>query len=147
MIPLSKIFYDPFARNGIWCCTPYQNHPNGCPNFVKGCTKKRPDFKDIANKYDWFAITETFNLKAHAEKMKAKHPQWTERQCRNPLYWQGTVRANLRNKTITMEGDIVLDIPEACGINVFETMANVGVTLKRKPDIVTKVMIVGKMKR
>jgi hypothetical protein len=46
-----------------------------------------------------------------------------------------------------MEGDIVLDIPEACGINVFETMANVGIVLERKPDIVTKVMIVGRARK
>jgi hypothetical protein len=37
-----------------------------------------------------------------------------------------------------------LDIPEACGINVFETMANVGIVLEKKPQTVIKVMIVGR---
>lgn len=94
--------------------------------------------------YDWYAVIETFDLKHHAEKMKTKHPHWSERQCRNPLYWQGAIRANLRNKTIMCKGDIVLDIPEACGINVFETMKCVGITLEKKPDIVRKIMLVGK---
>jgi hypothetical protein len=147
MIPLTKIFYNPFARNGVWCCSAYTNHPKGCPNFAKGCTKKRPDFKDIAMDYDWFAVMDTFDLKAHAERMKTKHTLWSERQCRNPLYWQGRVRSGLRKKCILLPGDILLDIPEACGIDVFETMANIGITLERKPDIMTKVMIVGKAKK
>lgn len=167
MIPLETIIYDPFARNGTWCRSPYENHPKGCPNFTKGCTAKRPDFKTIADQYDWFAVTETFDLKAHADKMKAKHPEqikngkvvpaWTERQCRNPLYWQGTVRSSLKRQALAevgqlnclgseANGNIVLDIPEACGVNVFETMALVGVILERKPDVVIKVMLVGKKK-
>jgi hypothetical protein len=144
MIKLETIVYNIFARNGNWCCSQYENHPHGCPNFKKGCTKTRPDFKEISNSYTWYAVIETFDLKAHAERMKIKHPHWTERQCRNPLYWQGTVRANLRNKTVVMQGDIVLDIPEACGINVFETMKKVGIILERKPDTVRKIMVVGK---
>jgi hypothetical protein len=148
MIPLTTIIYDARARNGTWCCHPYEGHPHGCPNFKNGCTlKKRPDFNDMKDLYNWYAVVETFDLKAHMERMKAKHTHWTERQCRNPLYWQGTVRANLRNNCITMKGDIVLDIPEACGINVFETMALVGVVLERKPDTVRKVMLVGKKKK
>jgi hypothetical protein len=142
MIPLTQISYDSRAR-GEWCRSPYQNHPNGCPNFPK-CIQKRPDFRTIMDKYDWYAVTETFDLKAHAEKMLKRHPHWSERQCRNPLYWQGTVRANLRMKCILLSGDLLLDIPEACGINVFETMKNIGIILERKPDTVIKVMIVGK---
>lgn len=147
MIPLTTIVYDPRARNGVWCCHPYPGHPHGCPNFVKGCTlKKRVDFRELENLYNWYAVVETFDLKAHAERMKAKHPNWSDRQCRNPLYWQGTVRASLRDKTVIMAGDIVLDIPEANGVNVFETMARAGVILECKPDIVRKVMLVGKKK-
>ncbi len=157
MIPLKTVIYDPFARNGTWCRAPYENHPKGCPNFIKGCTAKRPDFREIADQYVWFAVTETFDLKAHAERMKAKHPHWTERQCRNPLYWQGAARSSLKRQALAnagqlnclgsgANGDIVLDIPEACGINVFETMALVGVILERKPDIVIKVMLIGKKK-
>jgi hypothetical protein len=144
IISLETIVYDQRARNGIWCCSPYENHPKGCPNFVKGCTKKRPSFAEIMFEYNWFAVIEIFDLKTHSERMKTKHPNWTERQCRNPLYWQGAVRANLRKKALSFKGDILLDIPEANGINVFETMAKVGIILERKPDMVRKIMIIGR---
>jgi hypothetical protein len=144
IIPLKIIHYEPFARDGTWCCTPYPGHPKGCPNFTKGCTRNRPNFVDVACGYKWFAVIETFDLKAHAEKMKKKHPGWSDRKCRNLLYWQGTVRANLRNTVALFPGDLLLDIPEACGINVFETMAEIGIILERKPDIVRKVMIYGR---
>jgi hypothetical protein len=104
---------------------------------------KRTDFALLPKDIRWVAIIETFDLKAHAEKMKAKHPHWSERQCRNPLYWQGGVRKRLREKAEKLNGDIILDIPEACGVEVFETMKLVGINLERKPDIVKKVMFVG----
>ncbi len=140
-IPLELIVYDTTAR-GLWCRSPYYNHPRGCPNFPK-CIQKRPDFKSIEKEYNWFAVMEMFDLKHHAEEMKRKHPHWSERQCKNPLYWQGSVRKRLRDKAIAVKGDIILDIPEACGINVFETMAQIGIILERKPDLVRKVMLVG----
>lgn len=156
-IPLETIVYDPRARNGIWCCNPYPGHPKGCPNFPKGCTvKTRPDFNEIKDQYDWYAIIEIFNLADHIQLMRSKHPHWTDRQCRNPLYWQGTVREKLRAKAEYAAGqrnqyrhylnneNIILDIPEACGINVFETMAKVGVIIEREPRIVRKIMLVGK---
>jgi len=142
-IPLKKIYYDPLAR-GPWCRTPYPNHPWGCPNIKKGCIADRPDFKDIVELYHWFAVVEEFDLKKHAEKMKVHNVFWTERQCRNPLYWQGGVRKRLREKAQALGGDIILDIPEASGVDVFKTMVEVGIVLERKPDIVRKVMLIGR---
>ena len=37
----------------------------------------------------------------------------------------------------------MLDIPEACGVDVFATMAKIGVMLERNPRIVRKVMLIG----
>lgn len=154
LLSLETVHYDPMAR-GTWCALPYHGHPRGCPNLSKGCIRDRPDFKDIARDYTWFAVVEEFDLNAHAKMMKLRHPDWTVRQCRNPLYWQGAVRAKLRAKAEYAAGQIneyghylknenlILDIPEACGIDVFQTMAGVGVILDRTPDIVRKVMIVG----
>jgi hypothetical protein len=149
-IPLKTIYYDVRAR-GPWCRFPYPGHPHGCPNIKKGCLADRPDFKTIADLYEWSAVIEEFDLKSHAEYMKARiwadhKKEWTDRQCRNPLYWQGGVRKRLREKAEALKGDIVLDIPEACGIDVFKTMASVGIILERKPDTVRKVMLVGKTK-
>jgi hypothetical protein len=152
-IELTHIIYDPSARNGKWCCAPYTGHPHGCPNFIKGCTTKRPPFSELIPRYEkWFAIIETFDLKSHAEEKKLKHPHWSSRQCRNPLYWQGTVRANLKRRSERFNDYLeffygrrgyILDIPEANGIDVFETMAQVGITLERVPETVRKIMIVG----
>jgi len=147
VIPLGNIFYNEHARDGTWCCSPYQGHPHGCPNFKKGCTKKRPAFNSLrVEAYDWYAIVQEFDLKTHSEAMKRKLPDWSERQCRNPLYWQGSVRKTLREKCGKVGGDILLDIPEASGVEVFETMKVVGVILSRHPDIVKKVMLVGRLK-
>lgn len=141
IIPLETVEYDSFAR-GLNCQIPYHGHPKGCPNYPK-CIKDRPDFRNIAMNYTWFAVMEVFDLKAHAESAKIKHPQWTERQCRNPRHWQGGVRKRLREKALTLNGDILLDIPEACGVEVFETMKLHGIEIEKHPQIVRKIMLVG----
>lgn len=144
-IPLTEVVYDKRARDGTWCCLPYPNHPKGCPNFPK-CMKDRPDFKTLPNK-KWIAVLEKFDLKAHAERMKEKHPKWSERQARCVLYWQNSLRKRLREKAMKLyyplRGDIFLDIPEANGINVFATMAKHGIYLRTDPDLVYKIMLVG----
>jgi len=154
-ILLKTVHYDPMAR-GPWCRSPYHNHPNGCPNFPK-CIQAREDFRELAKRYPvWYAVVETFDLKAHALDMMAKHPErigkkgqilpaWTEQQGRTPIYWQGGVRKRLREKARALHGNVILDIPEAHGIDVFSTMAEVGIILERTPNIVRKVMLVGRM--
>lgn len=148
---LEDVVYDIRARDGTWCCLPYPNHPKGCPNFPK-CRDKYPDFKTLEG-YKWYAIVEEFDLKAHAERMKKKHPNWTPRQCRNPLYWQNGVRKKLRERAIKFceekkfLGDnfsILLEVPEASGIDVFATMEKVGLKLERYPNIVRKIIFVGR---
>jgi hypothetical protein len=101
------------------------------------------------DKYFWYAVIEEFDLKAHAIAMKAKHPGWSERQCRNPLYWQGGVRKRLREKANHLDpklrewGHMYLSIPEAAGIDVFQTMHRAGIVIDQHPDIVRKVVLVG----
>lgn len=148
MIRLPKLFTDKRARDGTWCTLPYPGHRKGCPNFPE-CPAKHPDILKL-NGLSWYAITEEFNLQAHAEKMAESHPEWTERQCRNLLYWQGGVRKRLKKKAFRefdQWSDVLLEIPEASGVNVFETMAHVGVRIQRhKPSRITKVMFIGKPK-
>jgi hypothetical protein len=145
-ILLKNISYDIRARNGTWCSSPYPGHKRGCPNIKKGCLRKTPDFAEFPAR-NWYAVIEEFDLAAHAKKMKEAHPDWSERQCRNPLYWQGGVRKRLRDKAaacaIVHNGDYILEIPEACGVDVFATMAKVGIVLERVPQKVIKVMLVG----
>lgn len=146
MIPLPEIVYDIRARDGTWCKLPYPGHKRGCPNFPK-CPSRFEDFNNLQERWDhWFAVIEEFDLKTHAGKMKLIHPEWTERQCRNLLYWQPSVKYRLRNKAYAYWGGdcTVLEIPEACGINVFATLSKVGVIIDRNPIIVRKVMFIGK---
>lgn len=146
MIKLNEVVYDVKARDGTWCRLPYSGHPKGCPNFPE-CPDARPDFLYASEVWThWYALVEEFDLSAHALRMRRIHPTWTERQCRNLLYWQGRVRKTLFQKAwgAFRDGDIILDIPEACGVNVFETMAKAGINIEKHPDIVRKVMLIGK---
>ena len=148
LIPLDEVICDPRARNGVWCTAPYPGHPKGCPNFPKGCTRSF-DFESERNRRQWYAVVEEFDLIQHAAEMKKKHPDWSDRQCRNPLYWQGGVRKRLREKAYRLDpklhewGHMYMPITEAHGVNLFETMARVGIILERKPKIVRKIALIG----
>ena len=150
IIELPSVVYDERARSGAWCKLPYPDHPKGCPNFPK-CINERPSFQEIGSPFKWYAIIEEFDLKAHAGKMKEKHPNWSDRMCRNLLYWQNGVRKRLKEKAIkatelvAVKGTtyIILDIPEAHGVDVYKTMEQVGVKIVPRPDHVIKVMLIG----
>ena len=149
IIPLQEIVYDIRARDGTWCTLPYPDHPKGCPNFPD-CVMAKPHIHST-NLLDrsWYAVLEEFDLKKHAEEMKKKHPNWSDRQCRNLLYWQNGVRSRLRKKTESyinpLSDDIILEIPEACGINMIETMSKAGIKIQTDhPDNVIKVMLIGR---
>lgn len=87
-----------------------------------------------------------------AKIAKVKVPKvWSDKQARCVLYWQNGVRSNLKKKAEEalriIPSGIILDIPEANGIFVIPTMAKVGVNINiHHPDIVIKVMLVGKPK-
>ena len=85
--------------------------------------------------------------------MKKRHPEWSEPQCRNLLYWQKTVNKNLREKAKQYLGSLkeedmrLIEVPEATGINVFQTCANAGIYLEKNPGKqVTKIMLIAKHK-
>jgi hypothetical protein len=146
-IALETVVVDDRARDGTWCTLPYPGHPHGCPNYPE-CIESRPHFSEYPI-LTWTAVVERFDLALHARKMKIKHPLWSRRQCRNLLYWQGGVRKRLREKARKIArpvmGDIILEIPEANGVDVYKTMENHGLKLERDPDIVHKIMFVGQV--
>jgi hypothetical protein len=140
--------------HGYWCQLPYPGHPKGCPNFGKkqGCPPKAMIFSQTYQP-PYYLISETFDIESHINKMKQLHPQWTQRQCRNLLYWQKSVNKKLREKSkqylasLNDEHLMLLEIPEATGINIFETCRNVGIALEKLPEHqVTKIMIIAKRK-
>jgi len=99
-----------------------------------------------------------FDLAGHVEKMRAKHPNWSDRMLRNCLYWQNGARkvlkTELRSHLAILQAGALLEglddewialvCPEACGLNVTATMACQGITLEWPPTRMTyQVALIG----
>lgn len=135
-----------------WCKLPYPGHPKGCPNYGRKTTCP-PQVGMVDGIYDLskphYLVVIEFDLAKHVDKMLSKHPDWTDKQCRCVLYWQGTARKELRNLTqgfIQFLGEELIhtDCPEAMGVNLFKTCYKAGIRLKRNPrGIVRKIALVG----
>lgn len=145
-----KLAIDMRARE--WCRLPYPNHPRGCPNYDTGRLSCPPDAPLVMDKFDlskphWFVVVE-FNMKAHVEKLRAAHPDWTDRQLRCCLYWQGGVRKLLRQLSEDFvsrnPGTEYTTCPEAMGVHVLKTLREFGVPVRKKiTDTVYKVSLAG----
>ena len=128
----------------VLCTRPYPDHPKGCPNFGKksGCPPHAPNLWDIIQlgKPVW-AIWNVFPLLHHVIRMRRHHPDWSDRQLRNPRHWQGTARKRLRKRIELFRshhaGLVVLDCPEAHGVLVTDMMLGLGIELKWPPEAVT----------
>ncbi len=151
-------YVEPALQNSVrgLCTKPYYNHPKGCPNAGKRdiCPPHAPllgDFFELEKRI--LAVCIHFNLGQHIEKMKAKHPDWSQRQLECCLYWQGGVKKKLRQevkyniaRTPLFDGGklVATDCPEAMGVNVTATMQAVGVILEWPPKvIVRKIAFIG----
>lgn len=126
------------------CRRPYAGHPKGCPNYgcKERCPPRSPMLADVIDlQQPVFAIWNAFDLGKHVERVRAKHPTWTERQLYCCLYWQGTARKSLREKIRQFchvrpcSGLTIVGCPEACGVNVTETMKRVGIFLEWPPRV------------
>jgi len=136
-----------------YCTLPYPGHPKGCPMFGKRpeCPPQAPRFFDYFDTCDPFtAIVFMFDLGHHAARMKYRHPEWSDRQCRNPLYWQGGIRKALKFqcKRIAKRGQDFTLIPEAMGMDVIATMRQHDIIIEFPVrDIVKKVAFIGTVKK
>ena len=83
-------------------------------------------------------IYNRFPLGEHVQRMRARHPNWSERKLRCCLYWQGTARKQLRQRVNAFlaehPGLVALYTPEGCGVDVTATMAQIGITLEWPPQ-------------
>lgn len=125
-------------KTGQWCQIPYPNHPKGCPNYGKRdhCPPlaiKLTNILDLSRPL--YLVHSEFDLLRHVEKMKARHPHWTDRQLKNVLYWQGTSRKQLKERVkiaqYVTSCNIVSYCPEGQGINVYATCAKSGLKLEK----------------
>lgn len=121
------------------CVKPYKNHKKGCPNYGKrlDCPPLAPMFDEVFDvSKPIYAIFSTFDLFSHTEKMRKRHPDWTELQLLNVLYWQGTARKQLKerihdfSKIYREKGYYTTTSPEAMGVDVTTTLKNVGIELE-----------------
>lgn len=148
------LVFQPEVRS--WCTMPYPGHPNGCPmyNTCPRCPPQAPYLDDIFNTdLSFWLITATFDLASHAARMKARHPNWSDRQARSCLYWQNTVRSALRmtakefSKSLSHELQVPVIFhprPEALGVNLFRTMHRIGIPVKKNPhDTTNHALLVG----
>ena len=104
----------------------------------------------------FYAIWSIFDLAVHVRHMRFRHPNWSERQLRNVLYWQGRARAKLRMQILFAREQLARDVPdieerllaemtpEALGVNVTATMKSIGIDLPWPPvDFVYHVALAG----
>ena len=120
------------------CVRPYANHPKGCPNYGKkaSCPPTTPLWDDLC---DISLVTRVFwkrfNLAEQRERMKKSHPTWSKRQCECCLYWQQGARKPLKEYIAKWRtpGFFTTMCPEAMGINVTETMRQIGIELEWPP--------------
>lgn len=139
IVPISKLAT---TDTGRLCRIPYRGHRHGCPNYGKSnrCPPNAPHVTDVFDivRPMYFVYSEFF-IPDHARKMKALHPEWSDRQCRCVLYWQGKARKKLRLRVSEameiLNTDIFTSCPEGMGVNVFATARKHGMILERTKDI------------
>jgi len=142
ILPIKRLVH---SRNVFeWCKYQYPGHKKGCPNYCK--VQKCPPFsKYVTEIFDitqplYFVFSE-FDLLAHVEKMRNRHPKWTERQLRNCLYWQPRSRKQMLERTkqaiLLLKTEMMHLMPEAIGVNVYATAAISGMRLEKIKDIET----------
>lgn len=139
-----------------WCALPYEGHPKGCPNRCKNplCPPNAKYRDDIIKKYQYFTLfIVKFDIEGHAAKMKKEHPEWTDKMCRNLLYWQGSVRKELKEFILGErkgKGELLADgsgflgaqSMESSGIDVFATLQKNNISFERNCEhFVTKVAL------
>ena len=134
-----------------WCKLPYPGHPKGCPEYGQraSCPPAAPLIADLFDlDAPLWLVCIRFDLAAHVLKMQSSHPDWSYRQLKCVLYWQGGVNAVLRQETVKlvsqMPDTIYTLYPEAMGINVIATAQDAGLPIETKPvSIVYKISLIG----
>lgn len=150
---------DPVLKKSVrgLCTKPYPNHPHGCPNWNQrdACPPKAPLLGDVIDLTEpvWM-ICNAFDFGSHTKRMRSRHPEWAVRQVECCLYWQGTARKQLRSKVADFLGAqpkgsnlLVLNCPEACGVDITATMASVGIDMEWPPEAIAyQVALIGTQK-
>lgn len=153
---IDKIYFE--QRFMDFCGLPYPGHPKGCPNFNKGksgCPYTTPLIDKVIDiTKSIYLIGIDFDLEEHTQKMKVKHPSWTDRQCKNVLYWQPHHKKLLKFEIDIFTCDLNKDKlfvtikPEAYGVNMCATVRQVGIKLDWHYPLkhVWRIALIGELK-
>jgi predicted metal-binding protein len=131
-----------------WCKLPYIRHPRGCPNYGKNplCPPTIPYRKDILNKYnDFHLFCARFDIESYMARKKEIHPDRTDAQLRNLIYWQQSVKKRLKDAILASRihysefftaGGGMMQRPsmECVGIFVFATLQRNHIEFDRKAE-------------
>jgi len=137
------------CKSAKLCISPYPGHTKGCPNFNtrNSCP---PRAKELSKVFDMtkriVLVAVRFDLGEHVLRMSEKHPDWSNKQLVCCLYWQMGVVKKLKALAARQadDGMVILTIPEAHGVNITETMKNIGFELEWPPKkYVWKVALIG----
>jgi len=135
------------------CCRAYPLHSKGCPNIgkKKDCPPFAPLVTDVLDfNKSIYAIYNIFNYKSHVEKMREKHPKWSDRQVKCVLYWQPKARKQLKEKIKYFSEYFpeyyIVKNPEAQGVNLTKTMKNIGIELEWPPENIAYQIVLAGMK-
>ena len=136
VVPIKKLITS--NRTGSWCRLPYPNHKTDCPNYGKNkwCPPQAPmvdEYFELSKPL--YIVHSEFDFYGHVEKMRAKHPEWSDRQCACVLYWQGTSRKQMKERVARAMWELGTNAsascPEAMGVNVYATALLSGLKLDR----------------
>jgi len=140
IVPVQRLIIS--KKTGQWCKLPYPNHPKGCPNYGKkaNCPPQAPWIYDYFNTLrPMYLVHSEFDLAAHVELMKQRHPDWSDRQCRCVLYWQSKSRKQMKERVFCavnlLKTNRITACPEAMGLNVFATAAVSGLKMERTRSV------------
>jgi len=142
-------------KAGDWCRLPYPGHPKGCPNFNKN-PRCPPKIGHVRRHFELcdelYLVLYEFDLAAHEERMRALHPDWSEKQLRCVLYWQPKSRKQLKERArlamFKLDLNQVTYCPEGMGVNVYVTARLAGLKLEkiRELRICRHVALIGNRK-
>jgi hypothetical protein len=133
--PVSIVYYEAVQN---YCTDPYPGHKDGCPNFDhrKGCPPHAKYFPDVFCPDGCYLAVMDILFCEYLSLFKKQHPTWTDRQLRNPLYWQNYFRTRFKAwaESQVPDGYKCIFVPEAMGVDVDTTCKDAGITLEWPPD-------------
>lgn len=122
-----------------WCRLPYPKHPQGCPNFgiKEKCPPNAPYFLDVFEDKVLVAFVK-FDFENYLKLRESAHPDWNDRELRNPRHFQGHLDSVLRESISLLDQNIVAGripvfSPEAMSVNLHLTCRAAGIELEWPP--------------